>query len=134
MKDNKTALTIIKAASACGDPSGNPWLFSVLKGRKAYFGVIPSTIEYEYHLVDNRQQLFVAGTSDQVKPWDIQAGKWYEDKDFTALAVSTTNLFQNKAYSFIKSVRYSAPYDFEVAEARIGNLPQMLANLGLGVM
>jgi hypothetical protein len=133
-KDNKTAMSIIQAAVACGDPSGNPWMFSILQGRKAYFGAYPSTIDYEYHLTDNRQQLFYWGTSQPVAPWDIQAGKWYEDKDMSVISPSTGTLYQNRNVSFIKSVRYTAPYGFELTEARVGNLQQMLASKNLGVM
>jgi hypothetical protein len=133
-KDNKTALTVIQAAVACGDVAGNPWVFAILNGRKAYYNAIPTVTEYEYHLVNNRQMLFYAGTSDSVKPWDINAGRWYRDRDLAALIPSTSSIMQDKTMSFIQSVRYIAPFSYELQEGQINTLAQLLAVQNLGVM
>jgi hypothetical protein len=133
-KDNKTALTIIRACAAAGDPNADRWLFGVAPGRRPYFCLIPSEIEYEYRMVDNRQLLYHARSGQQVQPWDIQPGKWLSKVDFPSVPALGGSLRADPRNVLIEKARYDAPYSFSLAEARIGKVSQMLAykqNLGI---
>ena len=132
-KDNKTALTIIKGICAAGDPAGNRWLFGVGLGRQAYYNVIPTTINYEYRVNDNQQKLVVYGTDAAVDPWDIEPGRWYISSDIYK-PINYASNYSIPTASFIESVRFTAPYSFDLTEGKMSKISQMLNYRGLGAI
>ena len=132
-KDNKTALTIIKGICAAGDPAGNRWLFGVGLGRQAYYNVIPTTINYEYRVNDNQQKLAVYGTDAAVDPWDIEPGRWYISSDIYK-PINYASNYAIPTASFIESVRFTAPYSFDLTEGKMSKVSQMLNYRGLGAI
>lgn len=130
-KNNKTALTIIKGITAAGDATANRWLFGVGKDRIAYYHVLPTTIDYEYRVNDEMQKLVVYGTDAAVEPWDIEPGKWYITNDIYKPITAGTP-YSVPSASFIETVRFTAPYSFDLTEGKMSRVSQLLNMKGLG--
>jgi len=129
-KDNKTALTIIKGICAAGDPAGNRWLFGIGENQQAYYKIIPTTMDYEYRVNDNQQKLVVYGTDAAVDPWDIEPGRWYISSDIYK-PINYASNYSIPTASFIESVRFTAPYSFDLTEGKASKISQMLSLKGM---
>ncbi|MDD1710413.1 MAG: hypothetical protein LUQ37_05850 [Methanoregulaceae archaeon] len=130
-QNNRTALAIIKGITAAGDPSGNRWLFGFGEGRKAYYKPIPTTPVYEYKVYDNEQRMTVYGSDTPISPWDIAPGQWYETTD-TLKPITRGSIYSIPTAAFIESIKYVAPYGFDLTEGKWSKIGQMLNMKGLG--
>jgi hypothetical protein len=130
-KNNNTALTIIKGINTAGDITGNRWLFGVGKSRTAYYHILPTSIDYEYRVNDDEQKLVVYGTNAAVDPWDIEPGKWYITSDIYK-PITPGSPYSIPSASFIETVRFTAPYSFDMTEGKMSKVSQLLNMKGLG--
>jgi len=130
-QNNRTALAIIKGIAAAGDPTGNRWLFGIGEDRIAYYNTIQTTLAYEYKVYDNEQRLTVYGTDTPILPWEIVPGRWYETTDIWK-PISPGALYTVPTAAFIETVRFTAPYGFELTEGKTSKISQMFALKGLG--
>ena len=132
-KNNKTALTILKGITAAGDAAANRWLFGIGKGRTAYYRVMPTVINYEYRVNDEVQKLVIYGTDAAVDPWAIEPGRWYITSDiYNPITPGTP--YSIPSASFIETVRFTAPYSFDLTEGKSSKVSQLLAMKGLGAI
>jgi len=129
--NSRTALTIIKGIVAAGDLTGARWVFGLGKDREAYYHAIPTTIDYEYRVNDDEQKLVVYGTNEAIDPWDIEPGKWYMTSDVWK-PITPSTPYSIPTASFIDTIRFTAPYNFDLTEGRMSKVSQMLAMKGLG--
>lgn len=127
---NRTAATIIKEIIAQGDVNNNRWFFTIGAGRKITYGAIPTTIEY-FHLITENSQSIIDINENVIEPWDIEAGKWLAFTDTLIGRAVDTDLMLDPRVMFVESVRYTAPYQFQLAGAKQGLVKQRLAKLGL---
>jgi len=131
--ENRIAIDIIKGILAYGDVNDARWLFGVYANRIPYYYIMPSTVEYVHHLASNHQGILTYPGGTDVKPWDVQVGKWIMAGDFLVGKIpEATNPRTDPRCMFIESLQFTAPYQLQINGGKITTLPQKLAQLGLG--
>lgn len=136
-RENKTALAVIKALVAIGDPNDARAIFGVYEDQRAYYEIVSTTTtpEYQHRIVDKRQRIETYNGGTVVRPWQVRPGKWLFLPDFLpGHGVPTADLRDDPRMVFIERVSYSAPYSLSISGQRFGTSAQLLAKMGLGGM
>jgi hypothetical protein len=131
-RDNRTALSVIKAIVARGGADYNRWLFGVMAGRRTVYCAAPIRATYQYHASAARIELYGAGQA--VPPWLVQAGKWTFVADYIVGRVPAGNDYRSDPrYIFNERVTYTYPRTVEIEGVRMGKVDQILAEYGGGM-
>lgn len=128
---NKMAKAIIDEMVVQGDAFDNRTMFGIYKDRKAYYSVVPDTIDYYYN-VYSRDKNIISGGGSIIQPWHVTAGKWIKLTDMMAgRDISNTDLRLDPRNVFIESVRYDAPYTLQLTGTKISTVKQLMAKRGI---
>jgi len=128
--DDQTAWAQIKSIAAKGDGT-NVWNFGIYNGRKAYYDIAPTTVEYEMHAADPAQRI-TAPAGMTIEPWNVRPGKLMLATDFLiGQGLPSTELTRDPRVTFIESVQLIHPDVLSIQGERYSTLNQKLAQLGL---
>lgn len=128
--DDNRGWDYIKSLTARGDSSSNRYLFGIFNDRKAVYAPIPTAIEYVQTLTDPKVRVELVN-GQEVKPWNVESGKWLLYSDFLIGQTIPSNLRDDKRIEFIESVTYTTPWGLSHNGSKVSNLNQFLAQLGL---
>jgi len=128
--DNRTAWTIIKAIVAHGDQDDARWVFGIYDDQLAIYEPAETDLTYQLRLSDAGQRIeMLSGVL--VRPWDIKPGKWLLLPDFLIGSTQPAELRKDPRNIYIETVKFIAPYQFEVQGGQTDTISQKLAKLGL---
>jgi hypothetical protein len=117
---------IIEEMVAQGDANDNRTVFLIRDGRKAYYDVISSKIDYVVDIKDGKLR-FKTQSDVTVQPWEIRPGKWLLFTGFLpGLPYPTAPDRDDPRCEFIESVRFTTPDQVEITGSRLSHLPQLL--------
>lgn len=134
-RDNRMALSVIKACAARGGASYERWLFGIYQDQIARFEAIPSLPIYQ-HRIGGRDQIIESyGAEAEIWPWAVRAGQWTFLPDYLAgRSFPTQGLRRDPRFIFNEQVTYTWPWQVSISGLRAGKLDQILANYGMGGM
>lgn len=124
---SRFASSIIADIVKLGDANDNRWLFGVDADGIPYYNQVPTDLEYEISLADERQVIH-SGESE-VYPWNIRAGRWIMISDWLSAYQQHSDRTDPRR-KFIETVRYTAPYSVSITDGQSGTITQLLAKLG----
>lgn len=130
LNDNSPAWQLIQGLIARGDSSDNRYIFGIYNDRVPTYEAIPTDYEYQQRLSDPAQRI-ENQAGNEIKPWDVKAGKWLFVPDFLIGKVLPTSLRLDPRMIFIEQVTYSMPWGLQIQGGKTGKLTQKLAKLGL---
>ena len=128
------AWELLKSLASLGDASSVRYTIGVYEGQRIEYTVMPADIAYQQRLADEHVETYGIGAI--VQPWDVKPARWLFYPDFLTgrtLPATLSDRRQDPRFEFIESVRYTAPYEVAHNGGKTNTLPQLLAQLGLGV-
>jgi hypothetical protein len=124
------AKSIIEELVPLGDVDLNRYSFMVLADRQIIYEAVVNEIEYLYRI---EEQSIEDKQNNRVFPWNIQPGKWLRTPDFLVGRSQPTNLKEDLRNTFIVSVTFTAPDQFQISGDELEELPQLLAKVQRGI-
>ena len=121
----------MKGVVSIGDSSFNRWLFSVGKGRKAYYSAVPTTTAYQRALAAPEQRLEVYGAGTRVYPWEARAGRWTFYTDLLVGKAPAAERRSDPRFLFVEQATFTLPWGLTLDGSDFGKLDQALAKMGL---
>jgi hypothetical protein len=128
------AWELLKSLTSLGDAASLRHTLGVYGGQRIEYTAMPSAIAYQQRLADEQVETY--GTGTIVEPWDVLPARWLFYPDFLTGKTQPATLSarrEDPRFEFIESVRFTAPYDVQHNGGKVNTLPQLLAQLGLGV-
>jgi len=128
----KTAEELLKSLNALGDSSDNRYNMGIYQGQRMIYEAAPTDYAYKKRITANED--FTDPIGGVVKPWNVQAGKWFFVPDFMIgrePPVVRVNLNRDPRAGFIETVRFRVPREVKVNGEKLSRLDQALAKQGL---
>jgi hypothetical protein len=112
------------------DTDDNRRLFGIYENGRPVYNTMPNEIDYIYRISSNQEIRNYKITSEIIRPWRVQPGKWINVADFLiGRNIFSTSLYGDPRNHFIESVKYTAPYTINLSGGSISRLSQMLAKI-----
>lgn len=128
------AWELLKSLTSLGDASSVRYTLGVYESQQIEYTEMPEEIAYQQRLSDEQVEVYVDG--GLVEPWNVKPARWLFYSDFLTGKIRPTTLSERREdprFEFIESVRFTAPYGIQHSGGKVNTLPQLLAQLGLGV-
>lgn len=125
-----TGLTAIQELVKVGDVGSNRYIWRVDgEDLTFYYEVAPTTPAYEHRILARVPEVRLYGTSSQVYPWEVKAGRVVFLSDYLLGQSIPTDRRRDPRSVFIESVTYTYPWGLSITGAQQFKLPQFLANV-----
>jgi hypothetical protein len=122
------AWDIISELVSYGGAGDTRRIFGIYENRTAYYGPVPSVIDYQY-LLGSRQVITQYGTGTVIRPWAVRPGRWITIPDFLIGRYSGADLRSDPRNKLIEAVRFRAPYSVDLSGGKTDRLSQVLAKI-----
>jgi len=124
--------TLIKRYVSIGDASNNPYHAGFYGNQRLVYATVPTTIEYQ----KRRGQQVTDRLGGIVSPWDVRPAKWLFQPDMLVgrhPPVTSASLGSDPRAMLVDVVKYTAPYELNIAGTKYSQLDQLLVKNGLGI-
>jgi hypothetical protein len=129
--DDKSGLKAMSELIPPGDAAFNRYTAGFYGNEVFWYTPMPTTLEYTFSLSDPAQEVqYQSGVT--VRPWAVMPARWLQISDLMVGRVPDVDMRDDPRNIFIESTTYTAPYGVTMNGAKVGTLPQLLAQLGLG--
>lgn len=129
---DRTAMAIINGMLTLGDGSFNRYIFGVYEDRTIIYRAVPDYIMYQARVFNDANIIEKFADDSLVMPWNVRPGNWIVFSDFfISDKIQSTPQRNDPRYMFIETVSYSIPFGLQINGARISEISQMLAQMGL---
>lgn len=132
-EENRSAQTILRELVSAGNSSFAGYTIGVYSEEKVHYRAAPAAALYAHHLGDEDLRITYEKGGGRVFPWNVRPAEWiFFPNHMVGRVIEGQPLKDDPRFLFIESVRFTAPWSIDINGVQVSELPQFLAQKGLG--